>query len=181
MGPIYTAAELKPIPGLSIRAMNDSRLTERIRLIDEACLAVKYSDDYYATYVSNGLHIYNQLAFYHDILIGSITCRLETTSVDNEYILYIMTVCVLKPYRRMGIGYRLVETILNNVHHETNMRIRSVRLHVQVGSSVLHFYSKFHFDVAEEVKDYYCDLDQCDALLLTRDVPQPYLDRKKSK
>ncbi|RNF21911.1 acetyltransferase [Trypanosoma conorhini] len=168
----YAGKELPPIEGLQIRALDDPRVVERVRVLDQYCLAVKYSDSYYDTYVRPCTHQYNQVAFYYDMLVGSCTCRLESTSKENEYSLYVMTIAVLAPYRRLGIGSRLLDTILRNVANETKFCIREVTLHVQVGSAAMKFYESFGFEVVEKVPNYYADLDECDALKLCKVVPQ---------
>ncbi|CCW64025.1 unnamed protein product [Phytomonas sp. EM1] len=171
--------KLGPSSALRICSLSDPRLTERIRVTNEYCLPAKYSDKFYDTYVRGGLGSYNQVAFYHDILVGDMTCRLELTDTENEYRLYIMTIAVLKPYRNMGIGSRLLEAVLDNARRETQYRIVEVTLHMQVGSSARSFYEKFGFEVVKEVKDYYIDLDERDALLMRLIVPQPHFEGKK--
>ncbi|CCW69771.1 unnamed protein product [Phytomonas sp. Hart1] len=166
---------------LRICPLSDPRLTERVRVVDDYCLAAKYSEKYYDTYVRHGLQSYNQVAFYHDILIGSITCRLELTEVENTYRLYIMTIAVLAPYRHLGVGSRLLEAVLANVRKETQYRIVEVTLHMQVGSPVRSFYEKVGFEVVKEVKDYYTGLDTCDSLYMRLVVPQLHFDGKKAQ
>lgn len=172
----YEEKTFAPLKGLHLRVHSDARLTERIKVLDNYCFPVKYTESYYTNYVRNSFHPFNQLAFYHDILVGSITCRLEKTDVDGEYTLYIMTIGVLEPYRHMQIGSRLLQAVLTAVQHDTKTRITAVTLHVQVGSSALEFYRRFNFEEVRVVENYYSDLDECNAILLRRVVPQPFFE-----
>ncbi|KAH9598978.1 GNAT domain [Trypanosoma melophagium] len=168
----YIEKELPDIEGLVIRTLDDPRVVERIRILDQYCLAVKYQDQYYDKYVRPCPHQYNQLAFYHDVLVGSCTCRLEQTDNDEELRLYVMTIVVLEPYRHIGIGSHLLSKILKNVAEETKVRIREVTLHVQVGSPAFEFYKKFGFEVVEKVENYYTGLEETNAFFLRKVVPQ---------
>ncbi|ESL11755.1 acetyltransferase [Trypanosoma rangeli SC58] len=168
----YAGRELPPIEGLQIRTLDDPRVVERVRVLDQHCLAVKYSDSYYDTYLRPCTHHYNQIAFYHDVLVGSCTCRLESTSKESEYCLYVMTIAVLAPYRRLGIGSRLLDTVLRNVANDNKLCIREVTLHVQAGSAAMKFYESFGFEVVEKVPNYYADLDECNAFKLRKVIPQ---------
>ena len=51
---------------------------------------------------------YSKLAYIKDVLVGAITCK-EDFEKDGERICYIMTITVLKPYRRYGVGTKLLE------------------------------------------------------------------------
>eukprot|EP00796_Vickermania_ingenoplastis_P008605 gene8605-6041_t len=173
---------LPPIRGLEIKGLNDVRFIERIRILETASLAVRYSDNHYERNVATGFPRFNQLAFYHDIMVGCCTCRLEMVEEPDTYRLYVMTICTLKPYRRMGIGSRMLEAILHNVHNETQIHITGVFLNVQASSeSALAFYKKFNFTQIELVKDYYVDLDCNDSYALGLSVSQPLLEKKKRK
>ncbi|ORC93306.1 acetyltransferase [Trypanosoma theileri] len=167
--------ELPEVEGLVIRTLDDPRVVERVRILDQYCLAVKYHDQYYDKYVRPCPHQYNQLAFYHDVLVGSCTCRLEQTDNEDELRLYVMTIVVLEPYRHLGIGSHLLTRVLKNVAEETKVRIGEVTLHVQVGSPAFEFYKKFGFEVVERVENYYSGLDETDAFFLRKVVPQPRL------
>lgn len=175
----YTPVDYPPVKGLYIHALNDPRLVERIKIIDKCCLPVTYTSNYYEQNVTNGLHQYNQIAFYHDILVGSITCRLQRDKDSNETYLYIMTICVLEAYRGLGIGKRLLCKIMDEVHRDTSNTIACIRLHMQVGSPVASFYEKYGFTVERTEKDYYDDLDEHDALVLRRVIPQVSAGGKK--
>lgn len=179
---LYTPQVFPPIDGLDIKPLNDLRLIPRLRILESTSLAVQYSDHHYENNVASGVPSYNLLAFFHDILVGCCTCRLERVQEEPEpvYRLYVMTICVLKPYRRMGIASHLLETILSTVQQETQLHISGVFLNVQASSTgALSFYKKFHFDQLEFISNYYVDLDCNDAYALRLVVPQPHIAAKK--
>jgi ribosomal protein S18 acetylase RimI-like enzyme len=47
------------------------------------------------------------LAYIKDVLVGAISCK-EDIDKDGEHVCYIMTITVLKPYQRYGIGSQLI-------------------------------------------------------------------------
>ena len=60
--------------------------------------------------------------------------------------LYIMTLGCLAPYRRLGIGTKMLEHVLNVVKDDGNFS--SIFLHVQINNqSAIEFYQKFGFKV----------------------------------
>lgn len=52
-------------------------------------------------------------AYYNDIVVGAVCCRIDTS--ENLRRLYIMTLGCLYPYRRLGIGTKMVQHVLNYV------------------------------------------------------------------
>ena len=72
-------------------------------------LPVVYSEDFYDRLTNYSR--YSSLAYYKDVLIGAVSCRYEDDK-ENENIdkkargrvVYIMTITVLKAYRRYGVG-----------------------------------------------------------------------------
>lgn len=64
-----------------------------------------YSEDFYRRLIN--LTRYSKLAYLKDVLIGAISCK-EDTQADGTKAIYIMTITVLKPYRRYGIGSQLL-------------------------------------------------------------------------
>ena len=45
------------------------------------------------------------LAYFNDLVVGGVCCRVEVEGDQKR--LYIMTLGVLAPYRRLGIGMRV--------------------------------------------------------------------------
>ena len=50
---------------------------------------------------------YSQLAYVKDVLVGAISCK-EDVDKAGERVCYIMTISVLEPYRRYGVGTQLL-------------------------------------------------------------------------
>lgn len=168
--------------------MQDPRLAKKICMIERHCLAVSYDDAHYEDLVAESPR-YIVMAFYQDIAVGCCTARLrmkEKVEPGKEpvYRVHIMTLCTLEPYRRMGIGSRMLEFILRNVYEEKTTRISDVHLEAQVSSTAaLEFYKSFNFVEDGYLKDYYPKLDCKDAYSLRLVVPQPFIqkDHKRSQ
>lgn len=83
---------------------------EQFRLINYLTLPVIYSQDFYMRLTT--YRRYSVLGYYKDVLVGAISCRYENEMVETEdgkdekisdsgnKVVYIMTINVLKPYRR---------------------------------------------------------------------------------
>jgi len=78
---------------------------EQFRILNYVNLPVVYSDDFYRRLTS--FTRYSKLAYLKDVLVGAISCK-EDTQDDGSKAVYIMTITVLKPYRRYGIGSKLL-------------------------------------------------------------------------
>jgi ribosomal protein S18 acetylase RimI-like enzyme len=74
-------------------------------------LPVVYSEDFYRRLTS--FTRYSKLAYIKDVLVGAISCK-EDTLDDGSKAVYIMTITVLKPYRRYGIGSQLLEKAIED-------------------------------------------------------------------
>jgi N-alpha-acetyltransferase 50 len=57
-------------------------------------------------------------AYYNDIVVGAVCCRIDMTESSRR--LYIMTLGCLGEYRRLGIGTKMVEHVLNFVEGDGN-------------------------------------------------------------
>lgn len=178
---------LAPLPRLRIKTLSDARVVERLKVLDKFCFPVSYSASYYNQLVPGGVpaHDLSQIALYDDMLVGSVTSRLQAalpdgvlrnspdaaaTAPSEARVCYIMTLAVLKPYRHLGIGTRLLQTVLDNAAKSD--QVDTVALHVNVGfTKEIDFYmTKFGFVKACEVPEYYGELEEKRAFYLTLSV-----------
>ena len=98
---------------------------------------------------------YSVLGYYKDVLVGSASCRYEDK--EEGRVVYIMTISVLKPYRRYGIGSQLLDKAIQDCKKG---EIKKIYLHVlQSNESAIEFYSKWGFTLKDTLVDYYKDLD----------------------
>ena len=92
---------------------------------------VVYHDNFYKDVLEAGELA--KLAFYNDIVVGAVCCRIDTSSStagETSRKLYIMTLGCLAPYRRLGIGTVMVQHVMDIVEKDGNYD--SIFLHVQV-------------------------------------------------
>jgi ribosomal protein S18 acetylase RimI-like enzyme len=80
-----------------------------------------------------------------------------------------MTITVLKPYRRYGIGSKLLEKAIEECGKSRS--VKKMTLHVQSGNdSAMEFYKKHGFVIKEELKGYYTDLEPSDCFILEKQL-----------
>lgn len=84
----------------------NSKNFEQLRVLNYMTLPVIYSEQFYEFLIN--IRRYSRLAFIKDVLVGAISCK-EDIDKSGEHVCYIMTVTVLKPYQRYGIGSALLE------------------------------------------------------------------------
>ena len=81
---------------------------EQFRVLNYLTLPVVYSEDFYDRLTNYSR--YSSLAYFKDVLVGSVSCRYEADHTDpKKTVVYIMTLSVLRPYRRYGIATQLLE------------------------------------------------------------------------
>ncbi|KAI9332941.1 hypothetical protein BDR26DRAFT_618323 [Obelidium mucronatum] len=118
----------------------------------------------------------NNIPFDHSSYSSS-SYSSQSTRKDS---LYIMTIGVLAPYRRLGIGGQLLQTLIkaalqsNKQQQGQSLHLSSLQLHVQITNlEALLFYKKHGFHVSQRVDGYYRlnkGVEPPDAYLLLLDL-----------
>ena len=107
-----------------------------------------------------------QLAYFNDILVGAIACRLERKG-KGAVKLYIMTLGVLPPYRGRAVGTNLLRHSIKEALEEP--LVDEVYLHVQSNNEdAINFYKKQGFGIKETIKGYYRKISPPDAVVLSK-------------
>ena len=140
---------------------------ENLRAINLACLPVRYQDSFYHKAI--GYSNYSkfgkrkkkrkgkEIAYFNDIIVGGICARDEVKS-NGEKTVYILTIGVFEPYRRMGIGSQLIEEMERLVKERGIAK--SIYLHVQSSNeAAIEFYKKHGYAIIEKLENYYKDID----------------------
>ena len=70
---------------------------------------------------------YSKLAYLKDVLVGAISCK-EDIEKSGEHVCYIMTITVLKPYQRYGVGSKLLAQAVEECCKQR--QVKRMRLHV---------------------------------------------------
>ncbi|CAB3371307.1 probable N-acetyltransferase san [Cloeon dipterum] len=139
----------------------------QLKKLNQVVFPVSYNDKFYKDVLEAGELA--KLAYYNDIVVGAVCCRIDLS--ENSRRLYIMTLGCLKQYRRLGIGTKMVEHILNYV--QTDGSFDSIFLHVQVNNaSAIEFYKKFGFEIVETKEHYYKRIEPADAHVLQKTLRQ---------
>ena len=105
---------------------------QQLKRLNQVVFPVSYNDKFYKDILEAGelaklglifsvsfvLH-YSYvffIAYYNDIVVGAVCCRIDVQ--DGSRRLYIMTLGCLAPYRRRGIGAKMLQHVLNYVEKD---------------------------------------------------------------
>jgi len=96
---------------------------------------------------------FNWLAYYNDISVGSMSCKIDESTKS----LQIVSIAVLSKYRRLGVASKLYEKIQFIAEH--NPDVKRVYVHVQVDNeAACKFFEKLGFK-QEKTIDVYTGLN----------------------
>ncbi|XP_042511403.1 N-alpha-acetyltransferase 50-like [Macadamia integrifolia] len=152
---------------ISLDGVRDKNLMQ-LKKLNTALFPVRYNEKYYADALASGE--FTKLAYYSDICVGAIACRLEKKE-GGAVCVYIMTLGVLAPYRGLGIGTKLLNHVIDRC---SKQNISEIYLHVQTNNEdAINFYKKFGFEITDTIKNYYTNITPPDCYVLTKFIVQP--------
>ncbi|KAJ8429378.1 hypothetical protein Cgig2_002000 [Carnegiea gigantea] len=147
---------------ISLDAVREKNLMQ-LKKLNVVLFPVRYNDKYYADALASGE--FTKLAYYSDICVGAIACRLEKKDPGAVRV-YIMTLGVLAPYRGLGIGTELLNHVLEQCSKQS---ISEIYLHVQTNNDdAINFYKKFGFEVTETIQNYYTNITPPDCYVVSK-------------
>eukprot|EP00249_Psilotum_nudum_P004261 c17801_g1_i1 orf=427-951(-) len=151
-------------PEVTIVNLREDNVVQ-LKKLSAVLFPITYQEKYYARALASGG--FSKLACYGNNFVGCIACRIERTFGGKR--LCIMTLGILAPYRRLGIGSKLMENVLDLCARTPE--ILEVYLHVQTNNEeALEFYKKFGFEVIEIMQNYYKRIDPPDCFLLSKSI-----------
>ncbi|KAF8034660.1 hypothetical protein BT93_C0849 [Corymbia citriodora subsp. variegata] len=138
---------------ISLDGVRDKNVMQ-LKKLNTALFPVRYNDKYYADALASG--DFTKLAYYNDICVGSIACRLEKKGFKH-------------------VSMARVITLLNHVLDLcTKQNISEIYLHVQTNNEdAINFYKKFGFEITDTIQNYYTNISPPDCYVLTKFVSQP--------
>ncbi|KAJ3089855.1 N-alpha-acetyltransferase 50 [Quaeritorhiza haematococci] len=145
-----------------------------LKRLNASLFPVHYNNKFYQDVLTVHPKQLSRLAYFDNECVGGICCRKEALTVpgggDRVSRVYIMTLGVLAPYRRLRIGSLLLSSI--EAYCETDKSINHLCLHVQTSNEeAIRFYTHQGFDIAQRVDGYYRKnrgVEPPDALLLKK-------------
>ncbi|KAM3593601.1 uncharacterized protein V6R79_016825 [Siganus canaliculatus] len=141
---------------------------KQLKRLNQVIFPVSYNDKFYKDVLEVGELA--KLAYFNDIAVGAVCCRVDHS--QNQKRLYIMTLGCLAPYRRLGIGTKMLNHVLNIC--EKDGTFDNIYLHVQISNeSAIEFYRKFGFVIIETKKNYYKRIEPADAHVLQKSLRSP--------
>ena len=150
----------------SLDGLRDKNVMQ-LKKLNMALFPVRYNDKYYQDAIAS--KDFSKLAYYSDICVGAIACRLEKKE-GGVVRVYIMTLGVLAPYRGLGLGTKLLNHVFDLC---AKQNISEIYLHVQTNNDdAIAFYKKFGFEITETIHNYYTNITPPDCYVLTKFIGQ---------
>ncbi|KAI1316466.1 N-alpha-acetyltransferase 50 [Mortierella claussenii] len=145
----------------------------QLKRLNTVIFPVVYSPTFYKEMLEVGE--FAKIIYFNDVCVGAVCCRKEKVAGSPLQNLYIATLGVLAPYRRLGLGTKLLRHILEHVEQAASSgpKIGKIYLHVQThNEEALEFYKKHGFENVEKCENYYPQFDDKDAFRLEKVLVQ---------
>ncbi|KAF9933162.1 N-alpha-acetyltransferase 50 [Linnemannia zychae] len=143
----------------------------QLKRLNTVLFPIVYAPSFYKDVLDVGE--FAKIIYFNDVCVGAVCCRKEVVpGSPNDQNLYIATLGVLAPYRRLGLGSEMLKHILEQASLSASSghpKIAKVYLHVQSNNEeALEFYKKHGFEVAEKCENYYPQFEVSDAFKLEK-------------
>ncbi|KAI9596040.1 acyl-CoA N-acyltransferase [Syncephalis fuscata] len=137
----------------------------QLRCLNRVLFPIQYPDSFYEAAPDNDWY---KLGFFNDVCVAAVCCRKEPHPTKPKmHRVYLMTLGVLAPYRRLGMGAKMLEYALEQCQQDSS--VSEIYLHVQEGNDdALNFYKKRQFTITESVTGYYTQIQPDTAYILTK-------------
>ncbi|PNY24137.1 N-alpha-acetyltransferase 50 [Tolypocladium capitatum] len=152
--------------------------TPALRRINALLLPVSYPDSFYQRAVDPvaSARFSRVVTWAHagedPKVVGGIVCRVERPPGAPSQNLYIQSLCLLSPYRGMGLINAALDNIVATAVADPNLDVKTVTAHVWTqNEGALHWYEGRAFKRQEPaLQGYYINLRPGSAWLVQRDV-----------
>jgi len=159
---------------------------KQFKKINQSVFPVQYNDQFYKDALNSDIH-FSKLAYFNDLVVGAVCFRLEDSAAEAIGIVgaktkaetikaaevkraYIMTLGCLTPYRRYGVGRKMLNWVKQKAKELCD--VNGIFLHVQINNDAAkQFYENQEFtQIGDVQKDYYKRVDPADAFMLSMPI-----------
>nr|CAD1823992.1 unnamed protein product [Ananas comosus var. bracteatus] len=160
------------LSSISLDGLRDKNVMQ-LKKLNTALFPVRYNDKYYADALASA--DLTKLAYFNDICVGSIACRLERKE-GGAIRVYIMTLGFI--FWNLGLTLKLLHLVVTGTKLLTHVldlsakqNISEIYLHVQTNNDdAIAFYKKFGFEITDTIQNYYTNITPPDCYVLSKVV-----------
>eukprot|EP00160_Parvularia_atlantis_P002105 Unigene11712_Nuclearia_a/m.35696 Unigene11712_Nuclearia_a/g.35696 ORF Unigene11712_Nuclearia_a/g.35696 Unigene11712_Nuclearia_a/m.35696 type:complete len:165 (+) Unigene11712_Nuclearia_a:21-515(+) len=137
----------------------------QLKRLHTVVFPVHYNDKFYKGVLE--APEYSQLAYFNDCAVGAVCAKREPLE-GKDVKVYIMTLGVLAPYRRLGVGSELLQHIIDLCERDAHVKLLYV--HMQTNNDEgRKFYESKGFAVTATIERYYKNIEPAAAHVLSRE------------
>jgi len=173
------AQKAKAVSRISLAPLTPNNVGT-VRKLNAVLFPIRYSESFYHNIVQPEAEPYCQLAYYRDIPVGVICCRIEKVDGSSDAKIYCMTMGVLAPYRHRRVASTALTHVLDWAHTTNSAntkpsaskpRFTTMYLHVQVNNDgARKFYEHHGFKMTGIEDKYYKKIEPREAWILELDL-----------
>ncbi|SPO03754.1 uncharacterized protein DNG_06437 [Cephalotrichum gorgonifer] len=174
------AAAPSPHPQASIRPISPGDITA-LRRINSLLLPVAYPDAFYQHVLDPSISaLFSRAITWSDDgppsppkVVGGIVCRLEEISPPGQghgHVLYIQSLCLLSPYRSLGLAAAALDDVLAGVRRDPSIDVSSVYAHVWTENEdgLAWYRARGFVQSPKPIEDYYFKLRPASAWVVQK-------------